>query len=261
MVLSGGADGLAQLSAYDFIGEELDPLDSDNERARKARGLRTLEEIREVAVVAVPDIHIQPEPPARFSPPRRAFPIHVCRSMFLQPLLPAAPSLGDLPPLFTEDAIYRVQAALIQHCEKLRDRMALLDPPFSAARDDKLGTGAVRAWRSRFDSKYAAFYYPWLRVVDPMRSSASSLREIPPSGHVAGQYAQSDFRFGVHKAPANAPLTWAEDATVLVNDAAMGFSTLPESMRSVCCPDEACAFLARAPSAVTAIGNTLMCAA
>jgi phage tail sheath protein FI len=222
MVLSGGADGLAQLSAYDFIGEELDPLGSDTERARKARGLRTLEEIREVAVVAVPDIHIQPEPPARFSPPSPCIP-DPCLPLDVPPAAAApAPSLGDLPPVFTEDAIYRVQAALIQHCEKLRDRIALLDPPFSAARDDKLGLGAVRAWRSRFDSKYAAFYYPWLRVVDPMRSSASPLREIPPSGHVAGQYAQSDFQFGVHKAPANAPLIWAEDATVLVNDAGHG---------------------------------------
>ena len=34
--LTGGADGLAQLSTYDFIGEEIDPLDSDEVRARKA---------------------------------------------------------------------------------------------------------------------------------------------------------------------------------------------------------------------------------
>ena len=115
-----------------------------------------------------------------------------------------------------------MQSALIQQCEKLRDRIALLDPPFSAARDDKLGVGAVRAWRSRFDSKYAAFYYPWLRVVDPLRSPTSLVREIPPSGHVAGQYAQNDFQFGVHKAPANAPLIWAEDVTVFVDDAVHG---------------------------------------
>jgi phage tail sheath protein FI len=130
--------------------------------------------------------------------------------------------VGDLPPVFSESAIFKVQSALIQHSEKMRDRIALLDPPFSAARDDKLGIGAVRAWRSRFDSKYAAFYYPWLRVVDPMRSSTSMIREIPPSGHVAGQYAHSDFQFGVHKAPANAPLLWAEDVTVFVSDAAHG---------------------------------------
>ena len=47
MPLTGGADGLAQLSPYDFIGEDIDPLDSDDVRARKARGLRTLEDVRE----------------------------------------------------------------------------------------------------------------------------------------------------------------------------------------------------------------------
>jgi hypothetical protein len=220
--LTGGADGLAQLSAYDFIGEDFDPLDSDDARARKARGLRTLEDVREAAIVAVPDIHIQPKAPPRFSPPPPCIP-DPCLPLGAPPLAsPRAPSVGDLPPVFPEGAIYQVQAALIQHCEKLRDRLALLDPPFSAARDDKLGVGAVRAWRSRFDSKYAAFYYPWLRVVDPLRSPTSIMREIPPSGHVAGQYAQNDCQFGVHKAPANAPLLWAEDVTVFVDDAVHG---------------------------------------
>ena len=53
----------------------------------------------------------------------------------------------------------------------------------------------MRAWRSRFDSKYAALYYPWLRVVDPLRNAASSVtRDIPPSGHVAGQCARHRHR-------------------------------------------------------------------
>jgi Bacteriophage tail sheath protein len=221
MPLTGGADGLAQLSTYDFIGAEIDPLDSDEVRAHKARGLRTLEDVREVAIVAVPDIHIQPKPTPRFSAPPPCIP-DPCLPAGVPPAVPRPPSVGDLPPVFPQSAIYEVQAALIQHCEKLRDRIALLDPPYSAARDDKLGVGAVRAWRSRFDSKYAAFYYPWLRVVDPLRSPTSLVREIPPSGHVAGQYAQNDFQFGVHKAPANAPLIWAEDVTVFVDDAVHG---------------------------------------
>ena len=222
VALSGGGDGLAQLSTYDFIGEDIDPLDSDAARAHKARGLRTLEGVYEVAIVAIPDIHIQPRSPARFSPPPPCIP---------DPCLPPGtgpgassrpPSVGDLPPVFPESAIYQVQSALIQHCEKSRDRIALLDPPYSAARDDKLGVGAVRAWRSRFDSKYAAFYYPWLRVVDPLRSPLSLVKEIPPSGHVAGQYARNDFQFGVHTAPANAPLKWAEDVTIFVDDSVHG---------------------------------------
>src|SRR5256885_13057763 len=102
--------------------------------------------------------------------------------------------------------------------EPLQDGIAVRVPPFSASRNDQVGPAAIRAWRSRFDSTYAALYYPWLRVVDPLRSGAALTRAIPPSGHVAGQSAQTDGQFGVHKAPANAPLVWAQDVTVVIND-------------------------------------------
>jgi hypothetical protein len=216
--LVGGADGLAQLRAFDFIGAEVDPLASDTMRMNNLRGLRRLEEISEVSVIAVPDIHIQPRQLPRHSPPPPCIPDPCLPPGPPAPAVPRQPAVGDLPPIFTEAEIFQVQAALIQHCEKLRDRLALLDPPYATARTDKLGVSAVRAWRSRFDSKYAAFYYPWLRVVDPMRPAASITRDIPPSGHVAGQYAQSDMQFGVHKAPANAPLVWTQDVTVVIND-------------------------------------------
>ena len=124
MPLTGGADGLAQLSTYDFIGEEIDPLDSDEVRAHKARGLRTLEDVREVAIVAVPDIHIQPKPTPRFSASPPCIP-DPCLPAGEPPAVPRPPSVGDLPPVFPQSAIYQVQAALIQHCEKLRDRIAL----------------------------------------------------------------------------------------------------------------------------------------
>ncbi len=220
--LKGGADGLALLRAVDFIGEDVDPLDSDVVKARRSRGLRVLEEISEVSIIAVPDINIQPGDLPRHIPPPPCIPDPCLPPGPPSPAAPRAPSVGDLPPVFSEADIYKAQSALIQQCEKLRDRIALLDPPFSAARDNQLGVGAVRAWRSRFDSKYAAFYYPWLRVVDPLRSPASLTRDVPPSGHVAGQYAQTDFQFGVHKAPANAPLVWTQDLTIAVNDEVHG---------------------------------------
>ena len=220
--LSGGADGLALLGTGDFIGEEPGPLDGDETRDRKTRGLRALEEIAEVSIVAVPDINIQPREAPRYSPLPPCIP-DPC--LPLGPPAPATalpPSVGDLPPVFSEAAIYQVQSALILQCEKLKDRIALLDPPFAAARDDRLGVGAIRAWRARFDSKYAALYYPWLRVVDPLRSPASLTRDIPPSGHVAGQYAQTDAQYGVHRAPANSPLIWVQDVTIAVDDAVQG---------------------------------------
>jgi phage tail sheath protein FI len=115
---------------------------------------------------------------------------------------------------------------MIARCEQLRDRFALLDPPFSAARDDAAGAGAIRAWRARFDSQFAAIYYPWMRVVDPLllggAGAAGLTRDIPPCGHVAGQMASTDQAQGVFKAPANAPLAEVQDVTVAVNDALHG---------------------------------------
>jgi phage tail sheath protein FI len=49
-------------------------------------------------------------------------------------------------------------------------------------------------------SKYGAFYFPWIRVLDPVSGVPI---EIPPGGHIAGIYARSDIERGVHKAPAN----------------------------------------------------------
>jgi len=219
--LSGGADGMTALRKIDFVGESVDPQDSDIVKQRKIRGVRALEEISEISIIAVPDINIQP-----LSIPRRVPPPPCVPDPCLPPgppsVVPQPPSFGDLPPVFSDAEIFQVQSEMIDQCETLRDRIALIDPPFSAARDDKAGVGAVRAWRARFDSKYAAFYYPWLRVVDPLRSAISITRDIPPSGHVAGQFARSDFQFGVHKAPANSPMVWIQDVTVAVNDQVHG---------------------------------------
>jgi uncharacterized protein len=91
--------------------------------------------------------------------------------------------------------------ALIGHCERARYRIAIVDPP----KDSSISE--VRAFRSQFDTRYAALYYPWLRIVDPTRRPDPGLPspplDVPPSGHVAGIYARSDIERGVHKAPAN----------------------------------------------------------
>jgi phage tail sheath protein FI len=91
--------------------------------------------------------------------------------------------------------------ALLVHCERDRYRIAIIDPP------EESSIAEVRAFRSRFDSRYGALYYPWLRIVDPTRppdpGMPPPLLDIPPSGAVAGIYARSDIERGVHKAPAN----------------------------------------------------------
>jgi phage tail sheath protein FI len=95
------------------------------------------------------------------------------------------------------EAVLAVQNGLISHCELMGDRVAIIDPL------PDLKPQQVRHWRvdeARFDSKYAALYYPWVKVWDPA-TSATVL--VPPSGHMAGIWARNDETRGVHKAPAN----------------------------------------------------------
>lgn len=87
-----------------------------------------------------------------------------------------------------------VQSALIIHCETLKDRFAIIDPP------DDLDIEGIREFREPIDTKYAAIYYPWIVVRDPFLKRDVHLA---PSGHLAGVYARVDVERGVHKAPAN----------------------------------------------------------
>jgi hypothetical protein len=87
-----------------------------------------------------------------------------------------------------------IRSALITHCELLKDRFAIVDVP------DNLDNEGVRAVREPISSRYAALYYPWLAVRDPL---ARADVRVAPSGHVAGIYARTDDERGVHKAPAN----------------------------------------------------------
>lgn len=92
--------------------------------------------------------------------------------------------------------------ALIAHAEARRAyRIAVLDTP-----PDQLPSDA-RAYRGLFDSRYAALYYPWVVVSNPLarpgREDIPRELPLPPSGFVCGIYARNDVQRGVHKAPAN----------------------------------------------------------
>lgn len=215
LAITGGQDGLAALGHGDFIGEEFSAADSDSIRERKRRGIAALDIIDEVTLLAVPDIVIRPEPEPEYQP--QPLPPH-------NPCLPCPPPpeitrvfvppqpITELPPVFSEAQIFQVQAAMVAHCEIHADRFAVLDPPYQIA-DDPIAWGAeIRAWRSRFDSSYAALYYPWVKVIDPRDDGA--VRSIPPSGHALGQYAMFDNRTGVHRAPANSALNWIQDLSL-----------------------------------------------
>lgn len=142
--------------------------------------------------------------------------------------------------------------ALLGHCEKLEDRVAICDlaadvddvealtrvgrsgaPPSSRRRsgtdapseegsdestegaDDAsppADTGSDDGLRPR-QSAYGAAYFPHVVIRDPFSGSSVA---TPPSGHIAGVWARTDLTRGVHKAPANEPLRGATDLTYSV---------------------------------------------
>ena len=97
------------------------------------------------------------------------------------------------------DASYDIHVAanlnlLITHAERMRYRIAVLDSTNGYSIQE------VRAQRAKIDSKFAAIYYPWVRIVDPITGKEA---DMPPSGFVSGIYARNDIERAVYKAPAN----------------------------------------------------------
>jgi phage tail sheath protein FI len=99
---------------------------------------------------------------------------------------------------------------VIDHCERQRFRFAVID----CDRDAEPSSLDPRG-RNQWDSRYAAFYAPWIRVSDP-QSGATDL--VPPGGHVLGVYARTDTERGVFKAPANAIIYGALDVRFAIDD-------------------------------------------
>jgi hypothetical protein len=97
---------------------------------------------------------------------------------------------------------------LINHAEKMRYRIAVVDSVKSQT------IAEVRALRALYDSSYAAFYYPWVRVLDPVTQQEN---HYPPSGFVAGIYARNDIERAVYKAPANEVVNLAIGFETLLN--------------------------------------------
>ena len=133
--------------------------------------------------------------------------------------------------------------ALLAHCEKLRNRVAVLDAP-QEVKDIRMltevatapspakppregaagareagppkGTGAGGLRPPNSSRGYGAFYFPWITVQDPL--SPKTLVDVSPSGHIAGIYARTDATRGVHKAPANEAVRGALNLTYRVTD-------------------------------------------
>jgi phage tail sheath protein FI len=110
-------------------------------------------------------------------------------------------------PTFADDA-YTIMSLLILHATNMKYRIAVLDS------GDGQSVAAVRRLRARFDSTYAALYYPWVRILDPLTDTEIN---VPPSGFVCAIYARNDNNRGVYKAPANEVVNLALGFELMLN--------------------------------------------
>ncbi len=146
-------------------------------------------------------------------------------------------------PGFVDSGSYN---ALLDHCERMQDRFAILDAPEKVANIDllkKVATASVTRPRRtegeegspepaastdsgggarprNSDRGFGAFYFPWIVVNDPF--SPKENVAVPPSGHLAGIYTRTDGTRGVHKAPANETVRGALDLTYRITQAEQG---------------------------------------
>jgi phage tail sheath protein FI len=121
-------------------------------------------------------------------------------------------------PIFTAADTQDIQAYMVAHCEKMKDRFCILDSlpmPSPAAFD----TITNQRQNLNSDGGYGALYFPWLSISNPI---AKGRILVPPSGHVAGVYANSDSNFGVFRAPANESIVSALDLETIVTDDEQG---------------------------------------
>jgi uncharacterized protein len=103
-----------------------------------------------------------------------------------------------------------VLSNLIDHCEKLLSRFAILDAPENPA---QLTVQSLKV--PDRNSDYAAIYFPHIRIFDMttklLHPDDDGQISQAPSGHLAGIYSRVDHQRGVHKAPANEVVRGALD--------------------------------------------------
>ncbi len=173
------ATGTFKLSAPSIDPSKVKPTHFEGDVARR-KGMGGLAAVDEVTMVVMPDI------------------------------MTLASDNGD------DVQIRDLQGKMIAHCEMAGDRMAILDCPPDMLPQE------ILEWRMNtagYDSKFAALYYPWIEVQDPLTNQPIM---IPPSGHVAGLWCRTDSTRGVHKAPANEVVLGANGLGFQITQAEQG---------------------------------------
>lgn len=123
--------------------------------------------------------------------------------------LNAFKEINEISIVYIPNADPDLVKAVITHCEDLKDRFAIIDADKSSDVKD------LEPWGKYGITKYAAFYYPWIKILDPI-TGVNKL--VPPGGSVAGIFARTDKERGVHKAPANEVVRGAIDLEFQINN-------------------------------------------
>lgn len=130
-------------------------------------------------------------------------------------------SIVLLPGKAYDDAGRGAIDAAIAHAEKMKNRMVIVDPP----RTTRLVTAKHVKDAGLPTSNFAAIYYPWVKVSNPLfdpdlAANLPPTVEVAPSPFAAGVWARIDGRRGVWKAPAGleAELRGLQGPAVVVSD-------------------------------------------
>jgi uncharacterized protein len=123
------------------------------------------------------------------------------------PVLAALEQEREVALVYSPAADEPTQRLLVEHCEKVKFRFAVLDAPRGVA------PTTLEPRRHIADSACAAYYAPWLEIQDSGKS-----HWVPPGGHVLGIYARTDLERGVHQAPANAAVRGASGLEFSITD-------------------------------------------
>jgi phage tail sheath protein FI len=129
----------------------------------------------------------------------------------------AAPNGGNFS--FHAADTQDIQSYMVAHCEKIKDRFAILDCTEVSATATDFSALVTQRQGLSSSNVYGAFYFPWIAISNPFGSGRIF---VPPSGHLGGVYANSDNTVGVFKAPANERITTALATEVAVTDDMQG---------------------------------------
>ena len=165
----------------DFLGKDQDVL----QRPGGEGGITTLKAL-EGATGSNADIDIKTDYEGSNSVP-------LDNEKFIKTGLVGIREIEDISLVCVPDADKDMSNRITDFCADKKDRFAIIHAERDAASN-------IETLEAPQDNKYAAIYFPWIYVYDPLTKNKKA---IPPSGHIAGIYARVDIERGVHKAPAN----------------------------------------------------------